>query len=80
MEDQSEEHQSLIGNSESPEKMYLEESLKEEIEKCIAVLTEREKEVIVAYFGLKGKEPKTLKGMHMLAMIKMHEMKRIYFN
>lgn len=60
-EDQTEERLSLIGNSESPEELYLEESLKVEIEKCLEILDEREQEIIVAYFGLAGKEAKSLK-------------------
>ncbi len=48
------------GDSPSPEKGLMTESLRREIERSLSTLTTREADVVRLYFGLNGKHPMTL--------------------
>jgi RNA polymerase primary sigma factor len=50
----------LSGDSPSPEKGLLTDSLRKEIERALSTLTYREANIIRLYFGLNGKHPHTL--------------------
>lgn len=51
----------LENNSEEkPDDELINDSLRQEIQRCLSTLTEREADVIKLYFGLKEKHPKTL--------------------
>ena len=47
-------------NQESPDFAVLQRGLREDVRKCLAVLTEREAQIIVQYFGLSFEEAQTL--------------------
>ena len=44
----------MIGTTESPEEIYLEASLKEEIVKCLEILSDQERQVLTLMLGLNG--------------------------
>lgn len=47
-------------NQESPDFAVLQRGLREDVRKCLAVLTDREAQIIVQYFGLSFEEAQTL--------------------
>lgn len=60
-EDQSIERQELMGATDSAEDIYMDLSLREEIEECLEMLNEREQYVLECFFGLDGNTQMTLK-------------------
>ena len=60
-DDERNMYDTLSGDNENnPELSLLNESLRREIERSLATLSERESDVIRLYFGLTGKHPMTL--------------------
>lgn len=60
-DDERNMHDTMSGDNEhNPEMTLLNESLRREIERSLATLSERESDVIRLYFGLTGKHPMTL--------------------
>lgn len=47
-------------NQESPDTCVMQRGLREDVRKCLSVLTEREAQIIVQYFGLSFEEAQTL--------------------
>jgi RNA polymerase primary sigma factor len=50
----------LSTDAPSPDRGFLNESLRKEIERALSTLTHREASIIKLYFGLNGKHPHTL--------------------
>lgn len=50
----------MLSDTPTPDRSLLNDSLREEIERVLSTLTEREADIIRLYFGLKGKHPHTL--------------------
>jgi RNA polymerase primary sigma factor len=50
----------LENMEETPDSALMAESLRAQIERALATLTQKERAVIVHYFGLSGTQPKTI--------------------
>ena len=51
-DEQKDELQDMLGIAESPEEAYMDTALKEELQKCLDILTDQERQVISLCFGL----------------------------